>query len=98
MFWRVIRFGPLALHKLPPKSHYFVSISNNNIQIEGKKKKDLWEQTWGMYSNNGVKNRRAQPMRMPVTIPDKPVFAPLSLFTADLEKEPAWQVRKINPH
>lgn len=50
-----------------------------------------------MYSINGVKNRRAQPMIMPVIIPDKPVFAPLSLLTADLEKEPARKVREINP-
>lgn len=36
-------------------------------------------------------------MMMPVIIPDKPVFAPLSLLTADLEKEPARRVREINP-
>lgn len=42
-----------------------------------------------MFSNNGVKNKREQPMMMPVIIPDKPVLAPLSLFTADREKEPA---------
>ena len=46
--------------------------------------------TWGISVNNGVINKRALPMIMPIMIPDNPVFAPLSLFTADLEKEPAW--------
>lgn len=48
----------------------------------------IWKQTWGMYSNSGVKNKRAQPIMSPAIIPANPVFAPLSLFTADLEKDP----------
>jgi hypothetical protein len=46
-----------------------------------------------MYSNNGVKNKREQPIIIPATTPDKPVFAPPSLFTADLENEPAYRKR-----
>lgn len=30
---------------------------------------------------------------IPVIIPDKPVFAPLSLFTADLEKDPTANIQ-----
>lgn len=37
-----------------------------------------WKHTCGMYSNNGVKNKRAQPIMIPETSPDKPLFAPLS--------------------
>lgn len=44
--------------------------------------------TRGINSNNGVMNNKAEQMIMPMTNPDKPVFAPLSLLTADLEKEP----------
>lgn len=46
-----------------------------------------------MYSNSEVKNKRAQPIMIPAIIPDKPVFAPLSLFTADLEKEPTSHIQ-----
>lgn len=54
------------------------------------------EQTCGMYLNNGVKNKSAQVIMMPVTIPDIPDFAPLSWLTADLEKDPACQSKKEN--
>lgn len=47
-----------------------------------------------MYLNNGVKNRRAQPIMIPVTTPDNPVFAPLSWLTADLEKEPINYIKR----
>ena len=50
--------------------------------------------TCGMYSNNGVKNKSAQPIMIPITSPDNPVFAPLSWLTADLEKDPTWHVQK----
>ena len=36
------------------------------------------KQTWGMYSNNGVKNKSAQVIMIPVTIPEIPDLAPLS--------------------
>lgn len=53
-----------------------------------------WKQTWGMYSNNGVRNKSAQVIIIPETIPDTPDFAPLSWFTADLEKDPALLIQK----
>lgn len=34
----------------------------------------------------------------PAIIPANPVFAPLSLFTADLEKDPVWHVQNITNH
>jgi hypothetical protein len=48
-----------------------------------------WKQTWGMLSNNGVRNKSAQVIMIPETIADTPDFAPLSWLTVDLEKEPA---------
>jgi hypothetical protein len=42
----------------------------------------------GINLNIGVKNSREHPMMIPVTRPDRPVLASLSLFTADLEKDP----------
>ena len=56
----------------------------------------LQNETWGMYLNNGVKNRRAHPITIPVTTPANPVFAPLSWLTADLEKEPTNYVKNKN--
>jgi len=47
-----------------------------------------------MSTNNGVRNSRAHPIMIPVIIPAKPVFAPLSWFTADLENDPAFQIEK----
>lgn len=64
------------------------------MESRTKSNAQTWELTWGMYSNNGVKNKRAQPIMIPVTIPDKPDFAPLSWFTADLEKEPTKHIEQ----
>jgi len=47
-----------------------------------------WKQTWGMFSNSGVRNKSAQVIMIPETIADTPDFAPLSWLTADLEKDP----------
>lgn len=33
---------------------------------------------------------------IPIIIPDKPVLAPLSWLTADLENEPAWHIQKTS--
>ena len=46
-----------------------------------------------MYLNTGVKNSREHPMMIPVMSPDRPVLASLSLFTADLEKDPNFAFR-----
>lgn len=51
------------------------------------------KQTCGMYLNIGVKNSREHPMMIPVISPDKPVLASLSLFTADLEKDPKFCIQ-----
>jgi len=56
------------------------------------------KQTWGIYSNNGVRNISAQIIIIPETIPDTPDFAPLSWFTADLEKDPALFIQKIEKY
>lgn len=42
-----------------------------------------------MSVKSGVINKRAHVIIIPIIIPDNPVRAPLSLLTADLEKEPA---------
>lgn len=49
-----------------------------------------------MYLNTGVKNSREHPMMIPVISPDRPVLASLSLFTADLEKEPKFCIQGIH--
>lgn len=57
---------------------------------------NTWKQTWGINSNNGVRNISAQIIIIPETIPDTPDFAPLSWFTADLEKDPALLIEKYS--
>jgi len=54
--------------------------------------------TCGIYSNNEVKNIRAQPIMIPVTLPDTPDFASLSWFTADQEKEAESNIADCYPH
>jgi len=51
-----------------------------------------------MYSNTGVRNISAQIIIIPETSPDTPDFAPLSWFTADLEKDPALLNQKIEKY
>ena len=61
-------------------------VSDISTLCEVEKKDD--RPTCGIYLNTGVKNSREHPMMIPVIRPDRPVFASLSLITADLEKDP----------